>query len=91
MTQTSNPADRVQSAVDLADERLLTELRAGEVARVARVEGDSLDACRLKALGVCEGRLIEVLRTGNAWVVRVLGSRIGVSRSLAASVWLTAA
>ena len=69
----------------------LLELRRGACGRVARVLGDSVEAARLKALGVCEGRTIEVLRTGDAWVLRVLGSRIGISRELAASVLLTAA
>ena len=69
----------------------LLELRRGACGRVARVLGESVEAARLKALGVCEGRTIEVLRTGDAWVLRVLGSRIGISRELAASVLLTAA
>lgn len=69
----------------------LLELRRGACGRVARVLGESVEAARLRALGVCEGRTIEVLRTGDAWVLRVLGSRIGISRELAASVLLTAA
>lgn len=69
----------------------LLEFRRGARGRVARVLGESAEAARLKALGVCEGRTIEVLRTGDAWVLRVLGSRIGISRELAASVLLTAA
>jgi Fe2+ transport system protein FeoA len=55
------------------------------------VLGETAETARLKALGVCEGRVIEILRTGDAWVLRVLGSRIGISRELAASVLLTAA
>lgn len=69
----------------------MSDLRAGARGRVARVLGDSSESLRLKALGVCEGRVVEVLRTGDAWVVRVLGSRIGLSRGLAASVFLTTA
>ena len=76
---------------DPSAEITLLELRRGATGRVARVLGESVETARLKALGVCEGRTIEVLRTGDAWVLRVLGSRIGISRELAASVLLTAA
>ena len=76
---------------DFATEVAMSDLDAGARGRVARVLGDSTESVRLKALGVCEGRLVEVLRTGDAWVVRVLGSRIGISRRLASSVFLTAA
>lgn len=69
----------------------MSELRKGARGRIVRVVGQTAEATRLKALGVCEGRSIEVLRTGDAWVVRVLGSRIGISRELASSVLLTAA
>lgn len=69
----------------------LSDLRRGGRGRVARVLGETAETARLKALGVCEGRVIEILRTGDAWVLRVLGSRIGISRELAASVLLTAA
>lgn len=69
----------------------MSDLGKGARGRVVRVLGETAEAARLKALGVCEGRYVEVLRTGDAWVVRVLGSRIGISRELAASVLLTAA
>ena len=75
----------------MVGEIAVSELRRGFCGRVARVTGDTSDAARLKALGVCEGRVIEILQTGNALVLRVLGSRIGISRPLAASVFLTAA
>lgn len=79
------------TACPAAGEIAVSELRRGACGRVARVLGDTAEAARLKALGVCEGRLVEVLRTGDALVLRVLGSRIGISRQLAASVFLTAA
>lgn len=56
--------------------------------RVSRVEGDSSDSQRLKALGFCEGREVQILRTGRSWIVRVLGSRVGLSSQLAAIVQL---
>ena len=69
----------------------MSQLRVGARARVSRVVGDSQDVLRLKALGLCEGRWVEVLRQGDAWVLRVLGSRIGVSRRLIDAVRLIAA
>ncbi|TWU02355.1 FeoA family protein [Stieleria varia] len=46
------------------------------------------EAChiRMKSLGICEGRRLELLSNGDPMIVRVAGSRIGLSRSLAASV-----
>lgn len=69
----------------------MSSLRRGDRGRVLRVVGESAEAVRLRALGLCEGRQVEVLRTGDAWVVRVLGSRIGLSARLASCVLLTAA
>ncbi len=70
-------------------ESAMSELAKGARGRVTRVMGDSADSLRLKSLGICEGREVTVLRTGTAWIVRVLGSRIGLSPQLAASIFLT--
>lgn len=70
-------------------ETALSELACGTRGRVTRVMGDSADSLRLKSLGICEGREVTVLRTGTAWIVRVLGSRIGLSPQLATSIFLT--
>ncbi|MEQ8849470.1 FeoA family protein [Botrimarina sp.] len=82
-----------QSPAPLAcgNEAPLSQLARGGHGRVTRVVGDSAESVRLRALGFCQGRRVEVLRTGPTWVVRVLGSRIGLSRELASSVLLTAA
>lgn len=72
-------------------EHALAELRPGAQARVARVVGESGDIARLQAMGLCQGRLVEVLSSGDAWIVRVLGSRVGISRRLAAAVLVVAA
>lgn len=96
MAASATPANLAPVDVGTANgcpaiEIAVSELRRGARGRVARVLGDTTESARLKALGVCEGRLVEVLRTGDALVLRVLGSRIGISRQLAASVFLTAA
>ncbi len=70
-------------------ELAMSELARGTRGRVTRVLGNSADSLRLKSLGICEGREVTVLRTGTAWVVRVLGSRVGISPQLAATIFLT--
>ncbi len=69
----------------------MSDLPRGGCGRVVEVQGQSAETVRLRALGLCEGRSIEVLRTGDAWIVRVLGSRIGISRELVSSVVVAAA
>lgn len=69
----------------------LAALASGDRGTVASVLGDGRAAMRLKALGICEGRQVQVLRTGAAWVVRVGASRIGIARELVGSVMMSAA
>ncbi len=47
-------------------------------------EGDAM--IRLKRLGICGERTIEVMLPGDPMVLRVVGSRLGISRQLAESV-----
>lgn len=54
--------------------------------QVQTIDADHEDADRLKAMGVCVGRRVEVLRRGDPLILRVLGSRIGVSSRLAKCV-----
>ena len=55
---------------------------------VRRIETDSEEVQRLKSLGLCVGRQIEVVKTGDPLIVKIFGSRIGLSASLAECVWL---
>lgn len=66
----------------------LTRLQPGQCAVVRRVENESEDADRLKMLGVCVGRRVEVVRAGDPLIIRIFSSRIGISSSLAEGVWL---
>lgn len=88
MIQRANHADLESGAT--ISEAPLSRLRPGSRGRVARVVGDAGQSLRLKSLGFCQGHEVEVLRTGDAWVVRVVGSRIGLSRRLADQVLLMA-
>jgi Fe2+ transport system protein FeoA len=75
---------------DLASppETRLDALPPQQCAVVRRIETDGDDINRLKTLGICVGRRLEVVRTGDPLVVRVFGSRLGLSASLASRVWL---
>ena len=41
---------------------------------------------RLKSMGVCLGRKVEVIKTGRPLIIRVFGSRVGLCRRLAEEV-----
>jgi len=61
-------------------------LAPGTRAVVTGVDTDGDDAVRLKRLGICEGRRVQVVRQGDPLILRVAGTRIGVSGRLAASI-----
>ena len=69
-------------------EQRLDKLSARQCAVVRRIETDGDDTQRLKTLGICVGRRIEVIKPGDPMIVRVFGSRLGLSASLASGVWL---
>lgn len=56
--------------------------------RIVGLEAECDDAARLQALGVCVGRRLYVLQTGDPMIVRVVGARVGLSARLAAAVWV---
>lgn len=63
----------------------LTALAACECGVVVEVVNrEELE--RLQAMGVCEGRRLEVVKSGDPLILRVFGSRIGLSARLAAHV-----
>lgn len=55
---------------------------------VAFLTARDSEVLRLKALGVCIGRRIEVVRTGDPLIVRAFGTRIGLSAQLARHVFV---
>lgn len=66
----------------------LPQLLPGQCAVVRRVESESEEIQRLKTLGLCVGRRVEVVRAGDPLIIKIFGSRIGISASLASRVWL---
>jgi Fe2+ transport system protein FeoA len=75
------------TATNVRAERL-DQLPPRTCAVVRRIETDGEEILRLKTLGLCVGRQIEVVKSGDPLIVKIFGSRIGLSASLAACVWL---
>jgi len=53
---------------------------------ITEIEGDHSAAIRMKSLGLCQGRSIELVSVGDPMIVRVAGTRVGLSRTLATLV-----
>ena len=53
---------------------------------VASVQAGESEIERLKSMGVCVGRRLMLVRAGDPMIVKVLGSRIGISARLARCV-----
>ena len=64
----------------------LSELPPATVARVDQLEVYAEDATRLRAMGICVGRQIQLMRSGDPMILRVLGARVGLSARLASGV-----
>ena len=64
----------------------LDELPVRVCAVVRSVETDDEETLRLKTLGVCVGRRLELVRTGDPLILKIFGSRLGLSAELARRV-----
>jgi Fe2+ transport system protein FeoA len=64
----------------------LNELPARVCAVVRSIDTDDEDSRRLKTLGVCIGRRVELVRAGDPLILKIFSSRLGVSAELAARV-----
>ena len=64
----------------------LDELPARVCAVVRRVDTEDEDIQRLKTLGICLGRRVELVRVGDPLILKVFGSRLGLAASLARRV-----
>jgi Fe2+ transport system protein FeoA len=61
----------------------LNQLRTRECAVVQQVDAPCDDMERLMAMGVCAGRTVELIQTGDPLILKVYGTRVGVSARLA--------
>jgi Fe2+ transport system protein FeoA len=83
---TQETTSMVQIANPPANSQSLSQLSAGAAAVVSEVRGAASDVSRLQALGVCQGRRVEMMQAGDPMIVRVVGSKVGLSHRLAESV-----
>lgn len=68
----------------------LGDLRAGCCGVVRAVAAEGEDGDRLKSMGICENRKVMLVQHGDPLILRVLGSRIGLSARLADQVHVLA-
>lgn len=84
----SSPQPAEPTVLPISSALPLCTQPAGAHMRIVRVDADCQDATRLKALGVCIGRRLLVLKAGDPMIIRVVGARVGLSARLAAAVWV---
>ncbi len=62
----------------------LNQLKPHQCGVVSHLEAaDDEDLARLMAMGVCAGRTVELVQTGDPLILKVYGTRVGVSARLA--------
>jgi len=64
----------------------LDQLKTGLCGTVVKVTADNEDAERLKAMGLCMDREVMLVKPGDPLILRVVGTRIGISARLASTV-----
>lgn len=74
-----------------ADEKAvcLSKMYQYQCGVVSGIDAESEDILHLQTMGVCLGRTIKLIKTGDPLILRVLGSRLGLSSRLADQVWVT--
>ncbi len=65
-----------------------TLLSAGECGLICGIDGNHEDIERLKTMGVCLGRRLHVVKSGEPMIVSVMGTRLGIAEKLARHVFL---
>lgn len=81
-----SPNERAASSADLGNRVPLDLIEVGHCAQVTEVDASEADIEQLMAMGVCVGRRIMLMQTGDPLILKVLGTRIGVSARLARNV-----
>lgn len=74
------------AAVPAGGSCTLASCRAGSWAMVVEVHCGDQEACRLRALGLCEGARVNVVDARNALLLEVRGTRIALGRALGVGI-----
>jgi Fe2+ transport system protein FeoA len=61
----------------------LSNLAPRQKARIYCVSAETCECCRLTGLGICQGRIVEMIKPGDPMIVRVYGVCVGISSRLA--------
>jgi Fe2+ transport system protein FeoA len=85
LTVLQPPTDRA-SAAESARDCSLAACEVGARATVLEMRCDDVQACRLRALGVCEGACVSVLDARHAMLLDVRGTRIALGKALTAGI-----
>lgn len=72
--------------VNNSDPIPLDRLGPRQCAIVHHVEAGDDDLARLMAMGLCRNRSVELIHAGDPMILRVFGSRIGISARLASRI-----
>lgn len=77
----------LQPAADAAPRTCaLNACRAGTRATVIDIECSGDEACRLRALGLCEGAAVNVIDARDAMLLEVRGTRLALGSALTAGI-----
>jgi Fe2+ transport system protein FeoA len=71
------------SALNNSTEGNLAWLPRGASARIIKIDLPTEDELRVKTLGICVGRPVEMVQDGDPLIVRVAGTNVGLARRLA--------
>lgn len=64
----------------------LSTCRAGTRATVVDIECSGDEACRLRALGLCEGTAVNIIDARDAMLLEVRGTRLALGSALTAGI-----
>ena len=80
------PVAAPAAAVEAGGSCALSACGAGVGATVLEVRCGDQEACRLRALGLCEGARVDVVDARHAVLLEVRGTRIAIGRALSAGI-----
>ena len=66
----------------------LDQLKPHQFGVIQHIEAADDDSERLMTMGVCAGRTVELVKSGDPLILKVFASRIGLSARLAARVFV---
>jgi Fe2+ transport system protein FeoA len=76
----------LQPSADVARTCALNACRAGMRATVVDIECSGDEACRLRALGLCEGTAVNIIDSRDAMLLDVRGTRLAIGSALSAGI-----